>query len=213
MARYKKGINGPVSGKAGSVIGSSWRGIDYLKGKHRKPIKPATEGQLRQRKVLALVNNWLKPLKELIWIGFQVFKGVKTPMNGAVSLIMKEAVVMNGNEPAIDFSRVVLSRGELLISWILEVLALPDLILQVKWKDAAGSAFNRGEDRAVFIVYNPLKKEFVTFQDAAVRADKEAQLRLPVNFAGDEVHCYMFYVNEMGDGVSTSQYLGEVRVG
>jgi hypothetical protein len=35
---------------------------------------------------------------------------------------------------------------------------------------------------------------------------------LPVDFLGDEIHCYMFYVNEDGDAVSTSQYLGLVRV-
>jgi hypothetical protein len=212
MARYKKGINGPFSGKVGRVVGASWRGVDYLKGKHRKPTKPATEAQLRQRGILTLVNSWVKPIKDIIWIGFQVFKGAKTPVNGAVSLIMREAVMVDTAEPGIDFPRVILSRGELLISWVLEVLALPDAVLQVKWGNAAVSALNRDEDRANFIVYNPVKEKFVTFQGAALRADQEMQLQLPVDFLGDEIHCYMFYVNEDGDAVSTSQYLGLVRV-
>ena len=208
MARYKNGINGPVSGLVGSVVGSSWRGIDYLKGKHRKPTRPATAAQLRQRGILSLVNSWLKPIKELIWIGFQVFKGVKTPVNAAVSLIMREAVVMDSSEPGIDFPRVILSMGQLLISWISEVVALTGAVMLVKWENAAVSVLNNDQDRAVFVVYNPSKKKFVTFRDAVLRSDKEAQLQLPANFAGDEVHCYMFYVDESGDGVSTSQYLG-----
>jgi hypothetical protein len=212
MARYKNGINGPFSGNVGAVVGASWRGIDYLKGKHRKPTKPATEAQLRQRLILSLVNSWVKPIKELIWIGFQVFKGTKTPVNGAVSLIMREAVVMDVGEPGIDFPRVILSRGELLISWILEVVALPGAIMQVKWQNTAVSVLNSDQDRAAFIVYNPSKRRFVTFQDAVLRADKEAQLQLPVDFAGDEAHCYMFYINEKGDSVSTSQYLGLILI-
>jgi hypothetical protein len=27
MAKYKKGINGPISGKVGAVVGSKWRSI------------------------------------------------------------------------------------------------------------------------------------------------------------------------------------------
>ncbi|MFB2118987.1 hypothetical protein [Parapedobacter sp. 2B3] len=36
MGIIKKGINGPFKGKAGSVVGSSWKKIDYIKGLQRK---------------------------------------------------------------------------------------------------------------------------------------------------------------------------------
>lgn len=32
MATYKKGINGPVSGKIGNVVGATCRGVAYLRG-------------------------------------------------------------------------------------------------------------------------------------------------------------------------------------
>jgi len=211
MARYKNGINGPVSGKVGSVIASSWRGVDYVKSVNDVWSKPRTEAQLLQQEILGLVNSWLKPVRDLIWIGFQVFKGTKTPMNAAVSLIMKGAVLIVEGRPEIDFPKVILSRGELQISLVSEIVALADGVLLVKWDNAFPSVFNADGDRATFVVYNPSKKEFVTFPDAAVRADREVRLQLPAGFAGDEVHTYLFYVNEAGDGVSTSQYLGAVR--
>lgn len=44
MATYSKGANGTFSGKVGSVIGSNWRSIDYMKGLSKKNSKPSTEG-------------------------------------------------------------------------------------------------------------------------------------------------------------------------
>jgi hypothetical protein len=39
MAMYSKGANGAFSGKVGSIIGSNWPSIDYLKGLPKKSSK------------------------------------------------------------------------------------------------------------------------------------------------------------------------------
>lgn len=211
MATYKRGINGPVSGKIGSAIGASWRGIDYLRSLP-DITKPPTEKQLNQRLLFALVNGWLKPLRKLIWIGYQIFTGTKTPMNGCVSFHMTKAVSGQAPNYEIDFAQVVLSRGELLISFIKEVLCLLGAILNIKWDDVTASAFCSDNDKATFIVYNPAKEKFITFEGITERQAKEVNLRLPADFAGDVVHGWMSYVNTKGDAVSTSVYLGEVVV-
>src|SRR5687768_15182871 len=102
MARYKNGINGAFSSKVGTVVGASWRGIDYMRSVQKPISRPASRAQVNQRLVFALVTGWLKPLRDLIWIGFQVFKGTKTPMNGCVSFIMKEAITGDGEQSNID---------------------------------------------------------------------------------------------------------------
>ncbi|WP_262249124.1 DUF6266 family protein, partial [Parapedobacter soli] len=45
MAKFINGANGTFSGKVGSVIGASWRGIHYLRGLAKKSNVPATEAQ------------------------------------------------------------------------------------------------------------------------------------------------------------------------
>lgn len=213
MARYENGINGPVSGKVGSVIAASWRGIDYVKSKQKVSTKKPSEAQLSQRRVFAMVSSWLKPLRDLIWIGFQSFKSGRTPVNEAISFTLKEAIVADGSESRINFSKVVFSRGELFISWILDVLSLVDAVLYIRWDDAPASAFCRDSDQANFVVYNAAKEKFVTFEQDTLRSDKEVALQLPGDFSGDAVHCYMHYVSNTGVAVSTSQYLGEFVVG
>lgn len=213
MATYRKGVNGPFKGKLGSVVGVTWRGIDVIRSLGEPNAKAPSEKQLDQRYVFALVNSWLKPLRDLIWIGFQIFKGTKTPMNGAVSLLLKEAVTGNSRENyAIDFAKVILSRGELLISLIKQVLALVNSILSIEWENPPASAFCRDDDKATIIVYNAVKQRFVTFKDVAQRADRVVDLQLPANFAGDVVHTWMYYVNTAGDAVSTSIYAGEFTI-
>lgn len=137
---------------------------------------------------------------------------------------MKEAVRVADGRPEIDFSKVVLSRGELLISWIKEVIVLAEavlevvgtaaaaakLVLRIKWDDAAASAFCRADDRATFVFYSEAARDFMVFQDEVARNEREAVLSLPALFKEGRVHGYMFYTNAAGDAVSTSQYLGQI---
>ncbi|HKG08326.1 MAG TPA: DUF6266 family protein [Pedobacter sp.] len=213
MARYKNGINGPVSGKIGNVIASSWRGVDYFKSVNEsKRTGERSEAQILQQCIFGLVSRWLRPIKDLIWLGYQVFRGTKTPMNAAISAVMKDAIVVENGKPAINFSQVIISRGELIVSLILKVLALIDELLHIQWHNALESPFCRPDDRANFLFYSERRAEFIIFENGAMRSDKEAKLSLPEGFSGDTLHGYMFYVNAAGDAVSTSQYMGNIVV-
>lgn len=212
MGRYKSGINGPFSGKIGSVIGSHWRGVDYMKSLPGNVAKPPTDGQLNQRRIFAEVSSWLKPIKELIWVGYQAFDDKKTPMNEAISFNLKNALIADGSNSQIDFPKAIFSRGELLISLIRSILTIARSILVVKWENAPSSALCNDTDLATFIVYNQAKEQFITFQNVVARAAKEVSLQMPKDFAGDAVHCYMHYVNAYSNAVSTSVYVGVVVV-
>lgn len=211
MATYKKGINGPFKGKLGNVVGASWRGVDYLRSLGETTAAP-TQKQINQRLKFALVMGWLKPLLNIINIGYQILTGDKTPMNRAVSYHLKEAVTGDAPDYGINFKKAIFSRGELLVSWILEVLCLVNAVLNIKWDNGPESAFSNDTDKASFIIYNPAKEAFVSFEGIALRSDKEAALQLPDDFAHDRVHAWMHYVNAEGNAVSTSVYLGEYTI-
>ncbi|WP_285008606.1 DUF6266 family protein [Pedobacter faecalis] len=212
MARYKDGINGSFSGTVGKVVGASWRGIDYMRSKPA-PFE-RTDAQLIQQAKFTLVSGWLKPLRDLIWIGYKFITDAKTPMNGAMSYHLTEAVL--GDAPdyyRIDFPKAIFSRGELIISLIREIHSLIKCLIEIMWDDIQESVFCSKDDKATIIVYNPAKGKFVTFENAADRAEGVARLTVPKNFSGDTVHGYLQYVSADGQRVSTTQYLGEILVG
>lgn len=49
MGTIKQGILGGFSGKVGTVIGSSWKGISYMKGRAQSTKNPKTAAQTMQR--------------------------------------------------------------------------------------------------------------------------------------------------------------------
>lgn len=62
------------------------------------------------------------------------------------------------------------------------------------------------------MVYSPTRLEFVTFENVANREDCEVMLSLPKSFKDTAVHCYMQYVNQDGNEVSTTVYIGQTVV-
>ena len=116
MATYSKGANGAFSGKVGSVIGSSWRSVDYLRGLPKKSSKASTEPQLAQRTRFALAARYLSPIKDILNIGFKDKQLNKiTGYNAAVKIFLNQAVTGDYPDFVIDFSKVVLSKeGQLL---------------------------------------------------------------------------------------------------
>lgn len=208
MGKYKNGINGPFNGKIGHAVGASWLGIEYMRSLPRPSNKPPTEKQLMQRYILGMVSGWLRPLKDLITIGFQHFAIGQTAMNAAVSFLLSNSLIREFGQVSIDFSKAIFSRGDLLVSALTEMAILNGQVLYLRWSNAMSSALNNPEDLATFMIYNPAKLLFVTFKDAAERKDTEVMLQLPGNFAGDELHAYMHYVGQGGDRVSSTLYLG-----
>ncbi|MFP5081157.1 DUF6266 family protein [Pedobacter sp. JCM 36344] len=213
MGKYKNGVHGRFSGKIGNVVGVTRRGVDYIRSVPDIRVDNPSEKQIRQRKIMAMISSWLKPIKSIIAIGFKVFTGSKTPINQVFALIFKEALIVNGNEISINYKNVVLSKGELLASFVFEILSMIDSLLNIKWQNFNASIYNKSDDKATFVIYNPTKDKFVSFVGIADREAEQAELKLPAEFSGDTVHCWMQYVDVAGDMVSTSTYLGEIVVG
>jgi hypothetical protein len=71
MAKINKGIFGPLTGKIGSFIGSTWLGIPYLK---KAPVKDKNSkrsaAQIANSQKFGYVSRWLVPFHPFITVGF-----------------------------------------------------------------------------------------------------------------------------------------------
>src|ERR1700676_3698466 len=59
MGRLVNGINGPFVGKVGSVIGSSWKGVPYMKGVYKQRTGKVGPGEQANRNKFRLAKSWL----------------------------------------------------------------------------------------------------------------------------------------------------------
>ncbi|SOD15120.1 DUF6266 family protein [Pedobacter xixiisoli] len=209
MATYKKGILGVFSGKVGTVVGSSWKGISYMKSLPKASSKTPSRLQLDQRLRFGLVTSFLKPIQTLTNIGYGSVKGSLTAYNAAVSYHLNAAVVGDASNFEIDYPRVIFSRGELPSPAVPSLLAGAGAEINFSWADNSTANLAKPTDRAVLLVYNPVTKEFV-FDDTATRVSAGAVLSLPPNFIGETLHAWMAFFASDDKQVSTSIYLGTV---
>ena len=113
MAVINQGILGGFSGKVGTVIGGTWKGISYMRSIPASVSNPRTPAQVEQRAKFSAVGKFLHPLTSFLRIGFKSAAVKMSAYNAAMSFNLKNAIT--GIFPAfdIDYSKVLISQGSL----------------------------------------------------------------------------------------------------
>tara|TARA_R110002111_G_scaffold67940_1_gene110531 strand:- start:182 stop:823 length:642 start_codon:yes stop_codon:yes gene_type:complete len=208
MGKIPQGILGSLSGKVGSIIGGSWKGIDYIRIKPASVANPRTEGQVNQRNKFTITLEYLQATKDFIKIGYKSFATKKTEFNAAMSYVLNNAVGGIAPNFTIDYSLALLSRGGL--SSVLN--GTTDLTnagqVSFGWGDNSTEGNANATDKAMVLVYNPSKKESISILDGADRTVGSQVVTIPGTYAGDTVELFMAFVSADGTQVSNSVYLG-----
>jgi|SRR5690606_5009391 len=210
MAKFINGAIGTFSGKVGSVIGSSWRGIHYLRGLAKKSKVPATEAQLAQRLRFRLVTKFLSPLQGIIAVGFRnVRRLTAAQYSMAVKYNIERAVVGAMPDFTLDYPAISLSSGNLFIPYTNAVTVEPGSIT-LTWSPSLNQFSGSSSDVAYIVVYNADRGLFITTDVPATRADGTALVEVPAPFVGQAGHAWMFFASANGKKASNTAYLGEV---
>jgi hypothetical protein len=213
MGKFSKGIFGNFSGKIGQVVGSSWRGTDYLKSlprinKNRQP-SPA---QLEQQAKFAMVTAFLGPIREVLNIGFRNAPSAATTYNHALADNIKFAITGVFPSLALDYSLLQLSRGVMPGGTNSTVTALPGGALQFTWGDNTGKGKALATDLVVALVYSPELNDSEYSIGAATRADQSLTFVLPADFSGKVVETWILWAASNGKEVTATNYTGAVTV-
>jgi len=211
MGRYSKGILGSFTGKIGTVIGSTWKGISYMRSLPKPSSKAPSDAQMEQRIKLSLAVNFLKPAKAIINVGFKNQAVGNTSFNVATSLLVKQAFTGLFPDFQIDYSKVLFSAGDLIGPWNAVLASTTAATVNVSWTNNSGAMAN-ATDKAVLIVFNEAKGQFVTTMEGAERSLSLTNLVVPGSFSGDEVQVWMAFISANGKLISSSIYVGSVEV-
>ncbi|WP_316831929.1 DUF6266 family protein [Pedobacter aquatilis] len=213
MGIIRKGANGGFSGKAGSIIGSSWNNLDYIKGLYKKSTKPATEKQITQRLRFATVVNFLSPVKDVLNIGYKgQTAGRVTGYNMGLQYALANALVGTYPDFVVDHSLVQMSKGTLLQPMDITLTSAAPGQLTIGWSGQVNDLNAFADDRLFAVVYNTVQKFFIINTDLGLRAAETANFELPVNFSGQAVEVYLFYINRDDTRRSVTTYSGPVDI-
>lgn len=211
MGKIKQGILGGFSGKVGSVIGSSWNGKSYMRGKAVSIKNPNTAKQQMTRAKFTLAISTLRPVAPFIRIGFKGYANGKTAYNAAMSYTFKNAITGEFPEYSIDYAKLLVSRGSLAGANSFDVESTSGKI-KISWDDNSDMGNARLSDIAMIAIINPGKGEASYITEGAPRSFGYEEVPVNQFWTGDEVEVYLSFISEDEKQISNSTYCGSVTV-
>jgi len=212
MGKIKQGILGGFSGKVGTVVGSSWKGIAVMRGIALHVANPKSDKQLVVREDMIVLQKFLCSMTSFIRIGWKNFAIKMSQMNAAFSY--NHANALQGTYPniAIDYPNALVSRGQL--PGVLNGTAASTVAATIAftWLDNSDEAGASDTDKTLICIFSPAKNQAVTAIGLATRLSNSQAVTVPSSFSGDLVHCYIAYETEDGTVQSNSSYAGAVTV-
>lgn len=212
MGTYIKGVLGGFSGKVGPVIGVRWRGKNVMRSLPTPSNLPPTEAQEVQRIKFSRVSKFLFPLRQIIGMFFGQPTADKSRYNLATSYHLKEAVTVVNNVGEIDYSKVLISRGDLQGVQGTTLAAAANQVLQLSWTDNSGQPMANATDQLYVVCYAPTQNWYELFTPAGERQDASITVTLPNYFVGETVQVWATFVNINAGIAATSSYLGTATI-
>ncbi|MBB2953351.1 DUF6266 family protein [Sphingobacterium sp. JUb56] len=211
MGTIRQGANGGFSGKTGSIIGSSWKGIDYIKGLSRKRTKAASEEQLIVQARFYAMTKFLMPIAPILRLGFGLVNSDRmTPTNVALKQNIDQAVIGTYPNFELDYSKIKISAGSFIGGGTTGASASLGL-LSVTWDATLSTLYqSKADDQVIILMYQPTANEFMTAPTPPLRADSAIDISIPDHLLGAKGHVWIFFADRKGTKVSGSTYLGEI---
>lgn len=208
MGRLINGINGPIQGKVGTVHGSSRNGIPYLKGPYKSRTLKVSKKELQNRKKFAMAQSWLAPLVKFVREGFRGYSQRSHGFIAAKSWLLRNAIIMNGDEMRIDPALVKVSSGDLPNPNNMIVTQTETGNLQFTWDPSFGGTDDH--DQIMMLAYD-LGKPISTFNTTGQFRSVGTET-LNMHNAKGSFHVYAAFNAADRSRQSDSVYLGEWKI-
>lgn len=195
MGEIKQGILGGFSGRVGTVVGSSWKDVSYMRALAISVNNPRTLKQQSQRGKFALCMNFLGAITPYVRTGYRLFAQDRTAFNAAMSYLLRNAITGTFPDLKVDYQRALVARGNLMPVFNATATVSGDKI-SFKWEDNSGMGDAQDTDLAMPLIYNKVKGGSVYHVSAATRKDGKAELGLPTDWTDDALAVYLAFSNE-----------------
>src|SRR5258705_10229482 len=149
MGTYVKGILGGFSGKVGTVVGSTWKGIPVMKSVPGPRKGNPTLLQLEQQARFTLMIKFLQPLTALFNQTFSIGAGAMSGFNKAFSYNVLNGITGVYPAFAVNFPMLLISRGDLPNATAPAVSSSLAWQIAFKWTHNSGLGKARPNDKAV----------------------------------------------------------------
>ena len=208
MSKIPYGIQGPIIGKIGSIVGSSRKGVPYIKSIPKKRSAKAGPGEAANRNKFAIAHRWLQPVLDFVREGFRNYSPTVEGFLAAKSWLLHHAFEGAGPDMRINAALAKLSHGTLPLSENIAAEKTNDGQLHFSWnRNHVEDGHPR--DQAILLAYD-IQHAFANFLvTGQFRETGSDLLRLPID-TERTYHIYFAFVAHDRSRQSDSVYLGTV---
>jgi hypothetical protein len=211
MGTLLNGINGPVIGKVGPVVGYVWKKKAVIRSLANKSNKPLSPLQLQQRARFRLMNYFLNSLKDLLNVSYAHLVENMTGFNKAFSYNVKNAITGNNPDLKIDYSRVMLGRGDLTNVLTATVMPTSEGNLEFSWTDNSGTGSAKSIDQVFVAVYSEEQNNWIYGLNLAARSAGSCAIDTS-RMNGKLVQTYIGFIADDRKDVTDTLYTGSVQL-
>ena len=210
MAILSNGAFGHPNGKIGNMVFYKLKGQTVCReiGKQGKPSRKQLANYQAMQVTMALV----KPMKDFIRNSFELeARGtVKNAHNLAVSYNKKQALQGEYPNISVDYSKVVLSYGELPGARDFSI-SKTETGLILNWNPESYAGGHDGDDILMIQLCHPLRKKGSTFLNASRRDSGQVFIPVSQSYIHEPIEAYACFKPADGKQISNSIYLGNIN--
>lgn len=190
MGTYAQGILGPFSGKVGSVVGSFWRGVYYMRALAPHVANPNTDAQKLARSLFGTASKVCRPFLTAIRKGFIAGVGESS---WALAVKANMEVIAEGVPEEyvwpVNYSKLQLSNGTENAN--ISVSAGRDHDYDLSWVPPTDETLLDG-GQVIVVLYNKANNVAQTFRfEPSAGSGTVSDSGITVG-AIDEIHVYAF---------------------
>jgi hypothetical protein len=190
MSKFLATTFGKISGRHGTAVAADYHGTSILKV-FTPPSNPRSPKQVAHRAKFAFLAKALHPFRS-------VFKETFGPgprgIGRGFSIAFREAVTGEAPELSIDWSRVVVSTGGLLLPLPVNISLENGNRVTVTW-DASLYNTATAKDKVSLAVLNESTRALIFFNARADRSEESFSFDLPANWVGTVLHVWLYLSN------------------
>jgi Family of unknown function (DUF6266) len=211
MAKLLNGINGPFSGKVGTVVGYVWKGKAVMRGLPKERSGEPSLGQKQQHAKFKMMHAFFRMLVPFLNDTFSSVAVQMTGFNKAFSYNVKNAITGTYPDLKIDYSKVLVGKGDLqnVSSVDLDNSVVGELSFSWIYDKAMPSAF--ATDQVYIAIYCEEKENWIHVLNPAARKVGNCTIDTSV-YQGKEVHTYFGFISNNGKDATNSLYTGMIQL-
>ncbi|WP_312333557.1 DUF6266 family protein [Sphingobacterium sp.] len=219
MAIIKNGVNGTVSGKAGSVVFVSTKTGNYVRSLPRVKKREPSPEQLLSRTRFKTVRSHISLLNPIIKLGYKAYSYPKRAYDVAMSYNLNHAIMQEGDSFVVDWQKFMVAKGSPnpITSYTMD-LDQENQMLQVTWEYDAylEKKFDTGTYDSFLILYSAGDHgaEYPIFTNDSKNnliAGRQ-NIQIPKHKKEVTYEVYIFFVESYGGGNTDSLHLGTVKI-